>query len=450
MWLWAKKYQISFGDEEQTARIQKLTFNISCTSHVRLHTSTAALHHIPSTINEVEMKLFRCHPSYGCKCHNIQTNNDPWLKFHPVTKITALSHRNDAMLQASQEGLSKFFPEPEELNTSGSENSNQHEKQWGHESLSQNSNLLWNDSSVSVGNQTDDSPLESEHTQSDSAVPTTNNYSSEYSYSQPLIDSQNSPLEENVLNSAPDIRLYSTIKRCIPDIYFRLRFVISEEAFDYILRRAKNTYPEDVQLTTMKALRNALIRYTGIELSQHPFCAHGQKALQVNSNKQIIQCNMCKAGNIERPLRFTSFGIWSQLEPLLQSNKYGPLLIHYFQQKIVERDIGEEPEQYYDLFHGRNFINIVKKFGGTKEVMNDIFLIMSTDGVQPFKSNLYSYWPIILIDANLPPQFRFKVKNILPSMFIPGCRLEKRGVGDVATYLHPLLSELDDLRNNGR
>ena len=74
--------------------------------------------------------------------------------------------------------------------------------------------------------------------------------------------------------------------------------------------------------------------------------------------------------------------------------------------------------------------------------MNYVFLDISTDGVQPHRSSNYSYWPVVLFICNLPPTQRFKLRHILPSMFIPGSRALKKGASDLHSYLRPFYDDL--------
>lgn len=100
-----------------------------------------------------------------------------------------------------------------------------------------------------------------------------------------------------------------------------------------------------------------------------------------------------------------------------------------------------EPGHFVDFFSGTLFKDPVNDRGGATQVQNDIFLSISTDSKNPFSSSSYSYWPVIAMIANLPPWERFKIRNILPLLIIPG----PFNPVDLVSFLEPLLDELEEL-----
>ena len=69
---------------------------------------------------------------------------------------------------------------------------------------------------------------------------------------------------------------------------------------------------------------------------------------------------------------------------------------------------------------------------------HDIALHLSLDGMQLTNMKNYEITPVILINLNLPPDERYKIKNILASMLIPGPKKPK----NIDTFLRPLVDEL--------
>lgn len=68
----------------------------------------------------------------------------------------------------------------------------------------------------------------------------------------------------------------------------------------------------------------------------------------------------------------------------------------------------------------------------------DLAFALSTDGVKVFKSRRdFHIWPLILINLNLPPQERYKRRNILVVGFVPGPDNPK----DMDSFLAPLVKE---------
>lgn len=72
-----------------------------------------------------------------------------------------------------------------------------------------------------------------------------------------------------------------------------------------------------------------------------------------------------------------------------------------------------------------------------------ISLTLNTDGVQIFKSNSISLWPIILSVNNLPLNERFKQDNLII------CGFHHNSDLDIASYLEDLISEVQKINSSG-
>lgn len=71
-------------------------------------------------------------------------------------------------------------------------------------------------------------------------------------------------------------------------------------------------------------------------------------------------------------------------------------------------------------------------------------LILCSDGVQLFKSNSQSLWPIQLAIANLPPAIRFNIDNLL----LAGVWLGPVKP-DMAKIVQPVLDKIETLYHQG-
>lgn len=63
---------------------------------------------------------------------------------------------------------------------------------------------------------------------------------------------------------------------------------------------------------------------------------------------------------------------------------------------------------------------MVSYLGGYNSTKYDIFIILSMDSTDAFKSTNHAFWPVLCIILNLPPSIRFKMNNLLLVSFIPG------------------------------
>lgn len=97
-----------------------------------------------------------------------------------------------------------------------------------------------------------------------------------------------------------------------------------------------------------------------------------------------------------------------------------------------------------DVWSGQIYRSLREKgfFGDDR----DLGFCCGFDGTKAFKTRRDRHvWPIILTCLNLPPEIRFKRKNVLVSGFIPG----PKGPKQLDTFLKPLVDEFDLLTNDG-
>ncbi|CAA7034547.1 unnamed protein product [Microthlaspi erraticum] len=78
----------------------------------------------------------------------------------------------------------------------------------------------------------------------------------------------------------------------------------------------------------------------------------------------------------------------------------------------------------------------------------NVRLGLSTDGFNPFnmKNSMYSCWPVLLVNYNLPPDLCMKKENIMLTLLISG---PHQPGNSIDVYLEPLIEDLNHLWNNG-
>jgi len=108
------------------------------------------------------------------------------------------------------------------------------------------------------------------------------------------------------------------------------------------------------------------------------------------------------------------------------------------------------PDTVSDVFDGTHYRELLTK---PVKVANqtlsychfsddrDIALGLSTDGFGPFKRRTNTVWPLVLFNYNLPPEERFKERNMLSLGVIPG--LQKPD--DMDSFLWPFIQEMIQL-----
>lgn len=97
---------------------------------------------------------------------------------------------------------------------------------------------------------------------------------------------------------------------------------------------------------------------------------------------------------------------------------HDPQLFEYHNSQLDK--MSQEKVEYTDFYSGPLISDLVVNKGGAENMRHDIFLFLSADGAQPYTSELYDFWPVILLIGNLPPRERCKIWNMLPIICIPG------------------------------
>lgn len=233
------------------------------------------------------------------------------------------------------------------------------------------------------------------------------------------------------------IRLMQFLKESGWLVGFSLKHGASHEMMDDLLRKNSTFY------RSWKGVRGAILSHSGLVTSHHFRCSENHSALLVHEGK-VNPCSHkeCKGLPKAAPVAtYEYIEVWPRLKARLQSSSHGPGMFAYYRRGLQGmsdslHDSTKGP--YVDFFSGSIFKDVASSLGGPDAINNDIFLFLTTDGVQPFKSSTYSYWPVILMIANLEPSQRFKRKNFLPIMVIPG----PKNPVDLTSFLEPLLEEL--------
>ena len=182
----------------------------------------------------------------------------------------------------------------------------------------------------------------------------------------------------------------------------------------------------------------------GFAVTLHPACPMFHRALKVRHDNTLQQCVDCDE-TVTNKASYEYICVWERIKAQLESTACGPQLRDYYQSMLVEV-FSEEQCEYSDFHSGSIFKEVVDQLGGLYNVMDDIFLSLSADGVQPFKSDDYSCWPVVATVLNLPPSERYKSKNLLPLLIIPGPTNPK----NLTSFIEPFLDELESLSRDGR
>lgn len=220
----------------------------------------------------------------------------------------------------------------------------------------------------------------------------------------------------------------------------RINHHATQQLLDEILLNIDQTF-----FHTFKGIEKAIFRDSGLVVEKKYRCAVNHMALVSLENGTLEKCTGDPSGGVECQNGISVYE-YIPIEQRLRANfkdpNMGPDMLHYFQSMLTNETL-VEPNRYIDFFSGRLFKDIVEDLGGYQNIKNDVFLTLSSDGADAFKSTNYAFWPVILTILNLKPSIRFRLTNLLPVLIIPGPHNPK----NLLSFLRPLLDELEIMSN---
>lgn len=213
---------------------------------------------------------------------------------------------------------------------------------------------------------------------------------------------------------------------------FWLRHKVTDSAMNDLLMIQNAPY------RTWSRVRDVLYESEDVQVDRFYMCAQSHKHLRTLTSGEV---ELCDIKNCEGKVKqFGYIRIWERIKARLSNTSSGPGMVRYYHEelKIIS---GNGHATYRDVFSGSVFRDTANRLGGLEAVKNDIFLIVSGDGAQPYRSTTYDMWPFVCMIANLAPCDRVKTKNMLPIMCVPGPNQPK----DLIYFLEPFLQEMEKL-----
>lgn len=118
-----------------------------------------------------------------------------------------------------------------------------------------------------------------------------------------------------------------------------------------------------------------------------------------------------------------------------------------------EDDGGEEDDDDHYMMHDIHcspmwksvFRDAQEREDGRKFDPFNVGLMISVDGVSPFKFSQYTMWPVTVMLMNLPHHLRVKQENLLIPAIIPG----PKQPWDLDSFMQPLVDELRFMEDEG-
>jgi len=99
--------------------------------------------------------------------------------------------------------------------------------------------------------------------------------------------------------------------------------------------------------------------------------------------------------------------------------------------------VNKPKRQYSDFSNSQNHINHYKNIGLFKDA-RDVAISISTDGAQLTMKKQSNVWLLVVVLLNLPPERRYRAKNIIIPLAIPG----PLSPGNIESFIYPLFQEM--------
>ncbi|CAA7025607.1 unnamed protein product [Microthlaspi erraticum] len=226
----------------------------------------------------------------------------------------------------------------------------------------------------------------------------------------------------------------------------------SDKSFNDLLETLPEMLPEDNVLHSSlyevkKFLKSFDMGYQKIHACVNDCCLFRMKY------KKLDNCPKCKAsrwktnlhtgevkkGVAQKVLRY--FPIIPRLKRMFRSTDMAKLLRWHFNNKSSDGRLRHPVDSV-------TWDQMNHKYPTFASEERNVRLGLSTDGFNPFnmKNTRYSFWPVLLVNYNLPPDECMKKENIMLTLLIPG---PQQPGNNIDIYLEPLIEDLNHLWNEG-
>jgi hypothetical protein len=187
-----------------------------------------------------------------------------------------------------------------------------------------------------------------------------------------------------------------------------------------------------------RTARKHVTSMTGISAVMYDCCPQSCMSFAMYGS-DCTECLECKHPRWKDPVRKTNpfaqhsyIPVARRLQLWWSNSNRAQKMIEY--RKLAEQD--RISGKRSDFWSGDLFQDLKAKGLFRKET--DMAFVLSSDGVKVFKSRRAFYvWPLILVCLNLPPEERYKRRNIFVVGFVPGPNNPK----DMDSFIWPLVNE---------
>ncbi|XP_022549155.2 uncharacterized protein LOC111201453 [Brassica napus] len=226
----------------------------------------------------------------------------------------------------------------------------------------------------------------------------------------------------------------------------------SDKSFNDLLETLPDMLPEENVLHTSlydvkKFLKSFDMGYEKIHACGNDCCLFRKRF------KKLDKCPKCKAsrwktnvhtgetkkGVPQKVLRY--FPVIPRLKRMFRSEEMAKDLRWHFTNKSSDGKLRHPVDSV-------TWDHMNAKYPTFADEARNLRLGLSTDGFNPFnmKNSMYSCWPVLQVNYNLPPDLCMKKENIMLSLLIPG---PHQPGNSIDVYLEPLIDDLNTLWSIG-
>lgn len=226
----------------------------------------------------------------------------------------------------------------------------------------------------------------------------------------------------------------------------------SDKSFNELLETLPEMLPEENVLHTSlyevkKFLKSFDMGYEKIHACVNDCCLFRKKL------KKLEYCPKCKASRWKTNIHtgekkkgvpqkvLLYFPIIPRLKRMFRSEEMAKDLRWHFNNKSTDGKLQHPVDSVtWDQMNAK-----YPDFAAEERNMR---LGLSTDGFNPFNMNnsMYSCWPVLLVNYNLPHDLCMKKESIMLSLLIPG---PQQPGNSIDVYLEPLIEDLNHLWSSG-
>jgi hypothetical protein len=216
----------------------------------------------------------------------------------------------------------------------------------------------------------------------------------------------------------------------------------SQKEYDSAMARLRShfakhhaRYPdlEPTTFYTYAQVRSAIRELTGVIVLKHNMCIKSCMAY-TGPLKDLQDCLECeearyqtiKGKDVPRQ-QFYTIPVGPQIQAALRSEETGSLIGYRATEtkKVIDEYITKCPDGTYeinlpgwgDYIHGKDYLLAVL----SEDIRDDdLVLMLSVNGAQLYEMKKSDCWIYIWVLMDLPPQYRYKKKYVMPGGFIPG------------------------------